>query len=84
MGIVQMQPEEKWAPRSFLQPRQRSRDTLAGLAVYESNVFLLKCLSRKGVIVKIETAGQPPTAVQNKRAHHRARGITLLFEDLGN
>src|SRR6266404_1366900 len=32
----------------------------------------------------VETTGQPPATIQNKRAHNRSRGVSIAFETLCN
>ncbi len=84
-----MQPKEKRTPRSFLlpvfiEPSQRASNALSGAAIHQSNFFLLKRFGGESVVVEIEAASQSPTAIQNERTDDCARGVALLFENLGH
>src|SRR5437764_460494 len=57
-------------------------DTLVGASVDESDVFAFECFSRERVVVIVEAARQPPTAVEYKRTHHGPCRIAVLFEGL--
>ena len=60
------------------------RNAILRFAIHQTNVFCLKYFRREGIVIKVKSAGQSPTTVQNKRAHDRACGIALLFENLSN
>jgi hypothetical protein len=60
------------------------RHALSGTAIDQTDVFLLESLRRKGIIVKIEAAGQPPAPVEHERAHHGSGRIACLLESLGH
>src|SRR5438105_5140696 len=84
-----MQPEEERRVRGltqpvFIEPLKGMSNAVTRFASYKPNVFLLKYFGGKRVVVKIEAACQSPTAIQDKRANHRGRGIALLLEHLSD
>src|SRR4029077_4330015 len=79
-----MQPEEKRASRSFLQPGDGMRYALAGATVDQTGIFFLEGFRGEGIIVKVEAARQSPTPVENEGADHSSGGVTRLLEGLGH
>src|SRR4029077_17399054 len=80
--VVKMQPEEKRASRSFLQPGDGRRYARAGAPVDNTCIFLLEGSPAEGIIVKVEAARQPPTPVENEGADHSSGGVTRVLEGL--
>src|SRR5208283_3389430 len=82
--IVKMQPQKKRSPRSFVQPRDGMRYALPGGAIDQAGFFFLESPGRKRIIIKIEAAGQSPTAVEHERTDHGSGGVACLLESLGH
>src|SRR5205823_14925845 len=79
-----MQPKEKRPVRVLLQPLQCPRHALSSATFNQTKIATLELLWSKRVIIKIEAPSQPPTAVEDKRAHHCARPVSMILERLSN
>src|SRR5437667_10877235 len=80
--IVKVKPEKERPLGSFLQPCDGMHHTLFCTPVHQADVFLLKGLGGKTIVIEIETAAQTPTAVKHERTHHGPGSITRMFECL--
>src|ERR1035437_1830387 len=82
--VVEVQPQEEWLLGSLLQPSDRVRDTFFRLALDQVQLRLAVGLRRKRIIIEVEPAGEPPAVINSKRTDHRARGIAMLPQSLGD
>src|ERR1035437_7436077 len=82
--IVEVQPQEEWLLGRLLQPRDRVRDTFFRLALDQVQLRLAVGLRRTRIIIEVEPAGEPPAVINSKRTDHRARGIAMLPQSLGD
>src|SRR5215469_16008144 len=82
MRIVKMKPKEKGMIGGVPEPGDGAVDTLSRFAIDQADVFLFESLGGKCVIIKIEAAGQSPTAVQHKGTDNRSCGITHPLKGL--
>src|SRR6266566_8707460 len=82
--IIEVKPEKEWAMSGLLQPVNRVSDAFRCFAIDQAQISFLKFLGREGIVIKIKTASQSPTAVEHKRADHCPCGISVLFESLGH
>src|SRR5579862_5997036 len=80
--IVEMQPEKKRTTRILFQPIDRTRDALAGAAVYESGIFFLESLRRKRIVIEVEAPRQSPAAVENEGADNCSGAVTCFLKSL--
>src|SRR5439155_26136119 len=72
------------AARILLQPAQSPSDALSGATLNQPQVAVLELIGSERIVVKVESAGQPPTAVKHKSAYHGSCAVSMLFECLGN
>src|SRR5215472_8978152 len=82
MRIVKMKPKEKGMVGGVSKPSDGAVDTFSRFAIDQADVFLFESLGGKCVIIKIEAAGQSPTAIQHKGTDNRSCGITGPLERL--
>src|SRR6266566_6908636 len=75
--IIEVKPEKKWAMSGLLQPVNHVSNALSCFAIDEAQIPFLEFLGREGIVIEIKTASQSPTAVENKRAYHSPRGISM-------
>src|ERR1700722_3228009 len=79
-----MQPEKKRTPRRLLQPGDGMRNAFGGATIDEAGFFLLEGFGGERVIVKIETARQTPTAIENEGTDNRSCAVARFLEGLGH
>ena len=65
VGIVQVQPEEKWFTAGGAQPFQSLVNTRASLPFHQPGIVLKEAAASENVIVEIEPSVQAPTAIQH-------------------
>jgi hypothetical protein len=82
MGIEVMSPQEKRPVATFTQPLQRQAGHVIGTALGEMP-FPMLAVTRKAVVVKIETLRQTETVVDGKRAENRSRFVSFFFQEFG-
>src|SRR5215471_4446957 len=82
MRIVQVQPEEEWPLRMFLQPCKPPIDAFTCATFYESEIAVGECFWGERIIIEIESACQSPTSVEHERADDRSGCVSVLLKCL--
>src|SRR6266550_4490774 len=77
VGIVQVQPKEKWFTAGRAQPFQSLIDTRASLPFYQPGIVLKEAAAPENIIVKIEPSIQAPTSIQHVGADDRRRVVPV-------
>src|SRR5215469_7784740 len=82
MWIIQMQPQEERLAARAPQPFQSLIDAVACLPLNQSRIVLQKTAALEHVVIQLEAPIEPPTPVENIRAHDGGGIVSLRLERL--